>query len=259
MFIRAELKQRAKDSIHRNIWIVIGTFLVFSLLTSSNFGTAVNLETGQHYFRMGLGDYYVISLDFITVAISTSLAVIISLLTLAYSIFISNPLKVGMNRFFVENRQEPSRFEVLFSMFTSKTYLNVVKIMLLRDIYTFLWTLLFVIPGIYKAYQYYMIPYILAENPNMDSSEVFEMTKMLTEGVKLDIFVLEISFLPWYLLGIVTCGLALFYVTPYQEATLCEAYIFLRDKAIDDGYLAPIDDESEVETEYVEPTIEDLH
>ena len=60
MFIRAELKQRAKDSIHRNIWIVIGTFLVFSLLTSSNFGTAVNLETGQHYFRMGLGDYYVI-------------------------------------------------------------------------------------------------------------------------------------------------------------------------------------------------------
>ncbi|WP_294561371.1 DUF975 family protein [uncultured Traorella sp.] len=131
--------------------------------------------------------------------------------------------------------------------------------MLLRDIYTFLWTLLFIIPGIYKSYQYFMIPYILAENPNMDSSEVFEMTKMLTQGVKLDIFVLQISFLPWYLLGIITCGLAIFYVTPYQEATLCEAYIFFRDKAIDEGYLAPIDDESEVEVEHVEPTIEDLH
>ena len=259
MFIRSELKQRAKDSIHRNLLIVIGTCLVASILTSSYFGTQVNLDTGQYYFRMGLGDFYVISLDFITLAISASLAIIISLISMVYTIFISNPLKVGMVRFYLENRQEPSRFEVLFSMFTAKTYLNVVKVMLLRDIYTFLWTLLFIIPGIYKSYQYFMIPYILAENPNRDSSEVFEMTKMLTQGVKLDIFVLQISFLPWYLLGIITCGLAIFYVTPYQEATLCEAYIFFRDKAIDEGYLAPIDDESEVEVEHVEPTIEDLH
>ncbi|WP_294561370.1 hypothetical protein [uncultured Traorella sp.] len=98
MFIRSELKQRAKDSIHRNLLIVIGTCLVASILTSSYFGTQVNLDTGQYYFRMGLGDFYVISLDFITLAISASLAIIISLISMVYTIFISNPLKVGMVR-----------------------------------------------------------------------------------------------------------------------------------------------------------------
>lgn len=257
MFVRADLKQQAKQSIHKNLFYVIGICLVASLLTSGLFGINVNLDTNQFTFRMGLGSFAQVNFDFVSVQVPMALAMILSLLTLAYSILIAKPLQVGLARFFIENRVEPSKFEVLFSMFKSGTYFNVVKIMLLRDIYISLWTLLFVIPGIYKSYQYMMIPYILAENPEMDSSDVFEMTKLLTNNEKMNLFILQLSFILWYILGIFTCGLAIFYVIPYQEATMCEAYIFLRDRSIELGNL-DIDD-TEEETEYVEPTIDDLY
>lgn len=259
MFIRAELKEKAKQSIHRNLWIVIGTCLVASLLTSSFFGVNMNIDTGEYIFRMGLGTSVNLSLDFIKISIPAAFAIIVSLLSMAYTILVANPLQVGHARFYIENREEPSNFEVLFSMFKSGIYFNVVKVMLLRDIYIALWTLLLIIPGIYKSYQYLMIPYILAEKPTMDSTDAFEMTKLLTQDVKMNLFILQLSFILWYLFGVLTCGIALFYAIPYQEATMCEAYIFLRNRAIEDGYLSPVDDESEVEIEYVEPTIEDLH
>lgn len=258
MFIRAELKEKAKQSIHRNLWIVIGTALAVTLLSSSFFGVNYNLDTGVYTFRVGMGENFYFSLDFIKLTISMAIALIIALLTMAYTILIANPLKVGYARFFIENREEPSRFEVIFSMFKSGTYFNVMKIMLLRDIYTVLWTLLFIFPGIYKSYQYFMIPYILAENPTMDSTEVFEMTKLLTNNMKMEIFILHLSFILWYLLNSLTFGLASLYITPYVEATVCEAYIFLRDQAIENGDLAPIEEESE-DKEYVEPTLKDLY
>ena len=257
MFIRAELKEKAKQSIHQNLWIVIGTCLVVTLLSSSFFGVNVNIDTGDYFFRIGLGSFNNISLDFVNLNIPIAFAAIISLISMAYSILIVNPLQVGSARFFIENRKEPSKFEALFSMFKSGIYFNVVKIMLLRDIYIALWTMLLIIPGIYKSYQYLMIPYILAENPTMDSTDVFETTKLLTQNVKLELFILQLSFFLWYLLGVITCGIGLLYAVPYQEATMCEAYIFLKNRAIESGY--SMDEESEVEVEYVEPTIEDLH
>ena len=68
-------------------------------------------------------------------------------------------------------------------------YLNIVKIMFFRSLFTVLWGLLFIIPGIIKAYEYSMIPYLLSENPDMDMQQAFDESRRMTYGQKWQIFV----------------------------------------------------------------------
>lgn len=253
MFTRAELKQKAKSSIHQNIWICIGITLAYSILIGNSFGVTIDQVTNQPYFHIGLGSSGEVNFDIIKIPLTMGLFGLGLLITLAYDIFIAEPIRVGYARFFLENREAPSKFEVLFDMFSSGIYLNVVKIMLLRSIYTTLWMFLFIFPGIYKAYEYSMIPFILAENPNMESSEVFALTKIMTKDIKFDMFVLDYSFILWHLLTLITLGFATLYVAPYTFATQTELYCFLRDEQLQQGNIVV------EEEEYVEPTIDDLH
>lgn len=99
------------------------------------------------------------------------------------------------------------------------------KVMFCRDLFTFLWSLLFVIPGIVKSYEYKMVPYLLAEYPGMDRNEAFARSREMMYGQKWNTFVLDLSFIPWNILSSITFGLVgLFYVFPYQDATYAELY-----------------------------------
>ena len=103
--------------------------------------------------------------------------------------------------------------------------------MFFRDLYTILWTVLFIIPGIVKAYEYRMIPYILGENPNMEMSEVFAMSKQMMTGNKWKAFVLDLSFILWEILGACTLGiLSIFYVGPYRCLTCAGLYQALKEE-----------------------------
>ena len=103
--------------------------------------------------------------------------------------------------------------------------------MFLRSLYIFLWSLLFIIPGIIKAYEYLMMPYILAENPEMETKEVFARSKEMMTGEKWRAFVLDLSFIGWKILGILTCCvLSVFFVSPYYYSTLAELYAVLKQK-----------------------------
>ena len=105
------------------------------------------------------------------------------------------------------------------------SYMNVVKTMFFKDLYVFLWTLLFVIPGVYKKYQYRMVPYIMAEHPEMNYKEALELSKNMMDGEKWHAFVLDLSFVLWHVLGMITCGiLEVFYIAPYQYLTNAELY-----------------------------------
>ena len=98
------------------------------------------------------------------------------------------------------------------------------------DLFTYLWSLLFVIPGIIKGYEYRMIPYILAENPGIDYREAFAASKQMMDGNKWKAFVLDLSFFGWNFLSIFTCGiLAIFYVMPYIYMTNAELYVALKE------------------------------
>lgn len=100
----------------------------------------------------------------------------------------------------------------------------------LTAIYTFLWSLLFIIPGIVKAYSYSMTPMILIENPEMSVKDAIKESQKLMDYHKADLFVLQLSFIGWSLLCSVTLGIASIYVIPYYEATFINFYRFLKEE-----------------------------
>lgn len=97
------------------------------------------------------------------------------------------------------------------------------------DLKTLLWLLLLIVPGFVKAYEYSMIPYLLAENPNLSASQAFSLSKQMTIGQKMDLFVLDLSFLGWIILGLICCGIGILFVLPYPEATRAEVYLNLKE------------------------------
>ena len=146
-------------------------------------------------------------------------------------IFVRLPLEVGTSRFFFKNQKTEAKVGELAFAYDNH-WKNIAITMFLRKLYIFLWCLLFIIPGIVKAYEYRMIPYILAENPDMDRKAVFALSKKLMDGEKWHAFGLDLSFIGWHLLSILTVGvLEVFYVAPYQastNATLYEALKYLK-------------------------------
>ena len=82
-----------------------------------------------------------------------------------------------------------------------------------------------------------MIPYIIAENPKIERKKAFKLSKQMMKGNKWRTFILDISFLGWYFLSVLTFGLlSIFWVNPYNAATIAELYITLRKQAIKEKY-----------------------
>ena len=102
------------------------------------------------------------------------------------------------------------------------------KVTFLSGLYTFLWSLLFVIPGIVKAISYSMSMYILAENKGKSARECINESKEMTNGHKMELFVLGLSFIGWGLLCGITLGIAAIWVFPYMQATYANAYNSLK-------------------------------
>jgi len=98
------------------------------------------------------------------------------------------------------------------------------KVTFFVGLFTGLWSLLFVIPGIVKAFSYSMAMYILAENPEIGALEAINRSKAMMNGHKMELFVLELSFIGWHLLGAITFGIAYIWVIPYMSATVANFY-----------------------------------
>ncbi|MDO4566745.1 MAG: DUF975 family protein, partial [Oscillospiraceae bacterium] len=127
----------------------------------------------------------------------------------------------------------------VFWAFKDGKYMQIVKSMFAMSIRVFLWSLLLIVPGVIKAYQYWMVPYILAENPGIDKDRALEISTRTTQGEKMNIFVLQLSFIGWMLLGAIACGVGVLFVGPYPEATYAELYAALRYKAEKEGICQP--------------------
>jgi uncharacterized membrane protein len=95
---------------------------------------------------------------------------------------------------------------------------------IITGFFTYLWSLLLIVPGIIKAYSYSMAPYILADNPTLTARQALNESKRITKGYKGKLFVLELSFIPWLLLSSITLGLVFIYVGPYIIATKANFY-----------------------------------
>lgn len=229
MWTNSELKQRAKAVLSRfGYWIpFLATILCGLLMTDPSNILSVMSENGglETLFENEEFAYY-FSIVFLFFVV----------FSFFFNIFIGYPVLVGMNRFFMENRISGSKIERLFYVFKSGNYLNVVKTMFLMNLKIFLWSLLFIIPGIIKSYEYYMVPYILSENPGISSKRAFEISKEMTNGEKFDIFWLGLSFFGWILLGTLACGIGVLFVEPYLQTTFAELYQVMREKAHNNGF-----------------------
>ncbi len=247
MWERAGLKYNAKLVLKTNYWMAFAVSLVAGILTGGASGTSSRVsnsiaQNSGSYPEWGTQSWDSIigsMISAVGMATIVSVGLLLFLLGVAYSIFLANPIEVGRARYFVQSRKQVSRFTLLFSSFREKSYLGAVTTMLLRDVYLFLWFLLLIIPGIVKSYAYRLVPYILADNPNIGAQRAIELSNQMTKGEKLEIFVLDLSFLGWFLLSLIPCGLGIVFLSPYISATNAELYAALKEKAYRNGICTP--------------------
>lgn len=109
----------------------------------------------------------------------------------------------------------------------------------LVKVFTYLWSLLFVIPGIIKGIAYSMTPYIMHENPNISPTDAITLSRTITRGHRWELFKVKLSFFFWLLLNSLTFGIASLYVIPYMDTTYTMCYEILRQNAIDTGKATP--------------------
>jgi hypothetical protein len=189
-----------------------------------NSGIRVEDSTGVHEYSAGEIQRDVATFGAIAGITVLLLLLVAIALALAFDAFFANPIELGAKRFFLVNLNRKAEVkEAAFGF--DHNYLAGVKTMFLRDIFTILWTLLFIIPGIVKSYEYRMIPYLLANDPTMTRREAFEQSKRMMTGNKWSTFVLDLSFLGWVILSALTLGIAaIFYVAPYSNMTNAALY-----------------------------------
>ncbi len=147
--------------------------------------------------------------------------------------FLGNCYSVISRRIFLESRcykrLSPQSFLFLFGV---RRWLNVSTVMLIRYILNSLWYCLFIVGGIVKRYSYFLVPHILAENPNISATDAITLSREMMDGHKLRCFLLELSYLGWFALRIVTIGLSgLLFSNAYQIAVYTELYFELRTLA----------------------------
>ena len=228
MWNRKELKAKGKTAFKANYWkSVLSALLLTIAVGGAGFVATKGADKDELSSQLGnLTDAQVFAVLMIVLGVVATIVLVAAIIR----IFLLNPLEVGCQRFFVENSKNPAELSELGFGFKNH-YGNVVATILLRDVFLFLWGLLFLIPAIIKTYSYRMVPYIVAENPDMKATDAITLSRNMMNGHKWKAFVLDLSFIGWYILSVLTFGLlALFYVSPYYYATSAELYGALKSK-----------------------------
>ena len=138
---------------------------------------------------------------------------------------LSGPISVGLIIFFTNliNKEKVSfetPFEDIAKDFASKTLTY-----LLMDLYIFLWSILFIIPGIVKSYSYALTMYIRSKNSTMSADEVITLSRKIMDGKKLSLFYLHLSFIGWFILSVLTFGIGFIFLMPYFKTAVTAFYI----------------------------------
>lgn len=232
MWTRSLLKENGKIAFHRNYWPCVAVS-VLTMLLWGEMGGFTSVEFPIE-FSFDVNTPYEVW-NYITPSIlwfASMMMLLISAIGACFAILISNVISVGCKRYFMENREHKTEVGQLFYGFQKHRYSSIVWIMFFRGLFIFLWSLLFIIPGIVKSYAYRMIPYLLAENPELDRRRAFEISQNMMMGHKMEAFVLDLSFIGWGILGGITLGISnIFFARPYQNATYAEYYAAIKADA----------------------------
>ena len=267
MWTTPELKARAREKIKKYFWDALVISIIFGLISGSGTSAARNSyessgASGVHgtpfYSGVEVGEdideispelfeeimdavehlpetagSMLTEENMLLLSVIASVLLISFVISLVIGIFIVPALMVGKNRFYVESGiMEQSAGISRIAWGFKNRYLNVTWVMFIKNLIVMLGSICFVIPGIYFSYCYAMVPYILAEIPDMRARDALRLSKDMMNGNKFGMFTMELSFIGWLILssiiGMFTCGLGSFLVMPYLEATRAELYLELR-------------------------------
>lgn len=156
---------------------------------------------------------------------------VLSIILTALRIFVFQVFEIGGSKYFLNNAKDEGEIKDILYPFQSGGYWNVVQIQFVRQVYIALWGILFIIPGIVKSYEYCMIPYLLADDPQLSKKDAFRISKEMMKGNKWKKFTMDMSFIGWELLSAFTAGITgVLYSTPYYMATKTELYSVLKEE-----------------------------
>ena len=234
MWNRQELKQKGKEAFKRNYWNCVVVSLILTLITGASGGSSSSASTDgtspedMADLIISTAESTGISIQAILVTLFSAFAIAFVLILL-WNIFLICPLSISIDRFFYLNTKENAKLSELLYAFKDRRYIKSVKVSFLLNLYIALWSLLLIIPGIIKLYEYRMVGYIIADTPELTASECIQKSREMMKGQKWNAFVLDLSFILWFAVTAVTCGIAgVFYVMPYINATNAELYVALK-------------------------------
>ena len=211
-----QIRQKARKNLAPNWGLSIGVAAVAALLgglmAGSSFLPGINYNVGSRF-----SDFWEV-LERFRIGISGGF--------LGFAAFIlGGVLQLGYAQFLLKQHDgRDPQFNDLFSQFDR--FGTGFAQAFLRTLYTVLWSLLLIVPGIIAALSYAMTPYILAEHPNLTASEAIARSKELMNGHKTDLFVLYLTFIGWDLLCALTLNLGNLVLNPYKNAA---GTVFYRD------------------------------
>ena len=260
MWTRAELKAKAMINLKKYYWAAFLVSLIFSIVSTngSGFQNVMGSSNSPAQSEMvlpepmegmdgvlsgdvvnnvgGILDSMPISGSFsgmkwsgLILGLFTGIVIIAVIVGLILTVFVAPVVEVGKNRFYLESRlagQSAGAGRVMWGF--SHNYLNIVLTRFLQNLFVAIGTICCVIPGIYLTYAFRMVPYILAENPDMKPMEVLRLSMQMMDGQKMDTFVLDVSLLGWAILGVLACCIGTIFVQPYFDAINAELYAVLR-------------------------------
>ena len=210
-----ELRQIARDNLSGNWGLSVAVTFVAGLFGALVTGTGSTSRINIDEQILHQLPEFVITL----LAILGSIAGIMALV----SFIIGGAVQLGYATYLLKQHDRANfEFSDLFSQF--HRFGQGFAQHFLRGLYIFLWSLLFIIPGIVKTYAYAMTPFIMAENPEMTANEAITASREMMDGHKLELFWLGLTFIGWAFLSVFTLGIGSLFLNPYMNAAYAAFY-----------------------------------
>ena len=211
----SELRAIARRNLEGTWDISVGVALVAALLGGLIVGTGSNIN-------FNLNEDTVRNLPPIFWTVLLPLASLAGLLGIV-SFILGGTVELGYAKFLLKQYDRKElQFSDLFSQF--ERFGTGFAQKFLRTLFTVLWSLLFIIPGIVKGLSYAMTPFILEEHPEMTASEAIKASMRLMDGHKMDLFILGLTFIGWQILACLTMGIGFLFLNPYMNAAYAAFY-----------------------------------
>lgn len=236
------LKKQGYSALQDNYWkTCFMTILLMTLSVGTVFSAIMDFMTEV---PSAISDLYEslsqpgqnIDLQVVAVMITLTFGVLLlnTIAKIVLDIFVKNPVQIGICRFMKRNLEPDDKGMIAdLGYGFDHEFKNNVKIMFLTRLVEIAAFCILIVPGIIKMYEFYLVPYLVSDRLDMTPREAMKLSKKMMYGNKRKVLLLDLSFIPLHLLGILSMGiLEVFYVVPYQHATKAALYKTIREQYI---------------------------